>query len=66
MKGTIRGTSYFISIEKAIEYYKSQEHNKESVLQKLREGEIHIGYPPIHQGEKILLNAEEGRYFIQE
>ena len=58
------GTSYFKDLESAIKYYKDYDCNKTAVLYKIKCGEIHIGKPELKSNEVLLLNKEEGRYFI--
>jgi len=48
------GTSHFISKAKAISYFKTQECDKETVNQYLKEGLIHIGKPHLDYLIKIL------------
>lgn len=58
------GTSYFRSLPDAVKYYKPYGENTTSVKYKIKMGEIHIGRPKIKNNEHLLLNKEEGRYFI--
>ena len=64
------GTSHFESETAAVKYYTPYEDSvkdaRAAVETKLKEGEIHIGKPALKEGEKLVLNKEEGRYFIQE
>lgn len=59
------GTSYFISKSAAIRYYRVYEgkYAEQVVEQKLKNGEIHLGEPPIVRGESLRVN-DEGRYEI--
>lgn len=61
------GTSYFVSKEAAVKYYKGQDYDDAEVAveQKLKDGEIHIGKPELKDGETLKVNKEEGRYFIE-
>lgn len=68
MSKTTFGTPYFQSLQAARAYYKPYhyEDNNEAVKRKLDEGEIHIGKPPKKKDtDRIFLNTEEGRYFIE-
>lgn len=59
------GTSYFVSQEAAERYYRKQTCNaKYTVQRKLREGEIHIGEPPLQPGDRLSVIRDEGRYQI--
>lgn len=61
---TTIGTSYFVSFDAAVKYYRDyEEFPASAVATKLEEGDIHIGKPPIKPGEKLSLNSE-GRYVI--
>ena len=61
---TMMGTNHFVSIEKARDYYFSQGYDEESFQQKLNEKEIVIGKPELKEGEVLMVNPYEGRYFI--
>ena len=63
----IHGTPYFESRLDALEYYKpyGYENLREAVADKLASGEIHIGKPKAKPGERVFLNVQEGRYFIE-
>lgn len=62
------GTSYFVSRELAIRYYRPYhyEDTTRAVGAKLAGGEIHIGKPPLQPGDKLLIIDEGTRYAIQE
>ena len=67
----IYGTSHFRSIFDARNYYKGYgygdyQETRKAVQYKLDNGEIHIGKPELKEGQKLLLNAKEGRYFIED
>lgn len=62
---TRTGTAYFESIEAANRYYAPYGHGPAGVRNKFAAGEIHIGEPPLKEGERAVLNAAEGRYFIE-
>jgi hypothetical protein len=59
------GTPYFESLNSAYNYYRTQLYNAEAVREKIAAGEIHIGRPPLKKDETLVLNVEEGRYFIR-
>ncbi len=59
------GTAYFKDEQAAKAYYYYMDDPSTAYKRKLESGEIHIGKPPIQPGDKILLNQEEGRYFIE-
>ena len=59
------GTSHFISKAKAISYFKTQECDKETVNQYLKEGLIHIGKPSGLPNQDFIID-DTGRYFIKE
>jgi hypothetical protein len=60
------GTSYFKDFAAAVRYYREMGLNSHHVTRKLKEGEIHIGRPPIDysKGERSQLHPKEGRYFV--
>jgi hypothetical protein len=63
------GTDHFVSIEAAVRYYAPLEGGsklaKNVVAEKLGEGLIHLGPPKVKVGEKLLIDREEGRYYIE-
>ena len=61
---TFVGTCHFVSRAGALRYYASQEHDKASVDQKLKDGSIKIGCPKLNPGEKLVIIADEQRYAI--
>jgi len=63
-----RGTSYFFSRAAAIRYYKDYHYDDTAaaVDRKLREGEIHIGKPPLKAGERLIMLDGGKRYGIVE
>ena len=63
---TRTGTSYFKSFDAAFRYYKDYGFNYGDVQRKIQDGEIHIGKPTLKPNQKLVLNTEEGRYFIEE
>ncbi len=64
---TITGTSHFVSLARAVDYYQSQGDDRaqarETVKHKLAAGEIHIGRPKCKANETVSIN-DEGRYVI--
>ena len=72
MTTIITGTSYFKSYIDAIDYYRDYAPNLTRaelghwVDNKIKAGEIHTGKPDLKPGQRLLLNAAEGRYFIEE
>jgi len=61
---TSQGTCYFTSRQAAFKYYKKQGIPAEEVRDKIKEGAIHIGIPTTKEGERLVLNQEEGRWMI--
>jgi len=60
------GTCHFESFEAAITYYGTYEqYPYRAVRVKLAEKSIAIGPPKIKAGQKLILDPEEGRYFIE-
>lgn len=67
----ITGTHHFISKWAAECYYKKQfnlskQELRAEIERKIAYGEIKIGPPQIKNGQKLLKNKEEGRYFIKD
>lgn len=65
----ITGTSYFVTKNAAIRYYKGYGYadTVKTVERKIREGEIHIGKPPYKPGVERLVLLDGGkRYGIEE
>lgn len=62
----IWGTCFFKDVKAAERYYKGYHYKdvKKAVQRKIDSGEIDIGLPPLKENEKLILNKEEGRYFI--
>ena len=58
------GTCYFLSRNAAFRYYRSQEVCAEDVKERIDEGSINIGQPHVKDGERLVLNQEEGRWMI--
>ncbi len=65
---TSYGTSYFTSRSAAIRYYKDYGYDdvKAAVARKIREGEIHIGKPPLKAGQRLTTVDGGKRYAITE
>jgi hypothetical protein len=63
---TITGTSHFVSIDAAAEYYKDYHYTstRAAVLRKIHDGEIHIGKPATKRGEHVQLIDNGLRYAI--
>jgi hypothetical protein len=61
------GTAYFVSTELAAQYYRDYDglDGYETVRNKLDDGEIHIGKPPIKSGERIVIIDNGTRYAIE-
>lgn len=62
---TTTGTNHFSSFYKAAAYYAPYGLTSEDVFQKIQNKEIFVGKPEIKEGQKLYLNKEEGRYFIE-
>ena len=62
------GTPYFVSKAAAVRYYRpyGYDNTRAAVERKLAEGEIHIGMPPLREGQTCYLDPSEGRYIIEE
>lgn len=56
------GTSYFVSLDFAILYYRPYGYDRQGVKQKINAGEIHIGKPVLKPGETLSVIPDEGRY----
>jgi hypothetical protein len=64
------GTNHFIDETAALRYYLpyyggSYRDARFAVETKIREGEIVIGQPQVGVDEILLVNQQEGRYFIE-
>jgi hypothetical protein len=61
------GTSYFRSVVHAEFYYRSQfgEATRDVVADKLKNGEIHLGYPPLQAGDTCFLIDNGTRWAIR-
>jgi len=59
----LTGTSHFVSLEAAVEYYKPYGFDALDVGNKLAVGEIKIGQPTWGKGQT--LKVEGGRYFLK-
>ena len=69
---TTTGTSHFTNRTGAENYYQAYcpgmaRGNLEAyVWNKIKTGGIHIGPPTLKPGQKLLVNQDEQRYFIEE
>jgi hypothetical protein len=62
---TTWGTSYFRSLKAAIRYYSDYEDDpEEAVKRKIEEESIHLGEPPLHDGERLVLLDGGLRYGV--
>lgn len=61
-----RGTSYFVNRYSAIKYLSAFGFDEKNVDHRLACKEIHIGKPPFKEGESLILNEDEGRYYIDD
>lgn len=61
---TMTGTSYFVSLAKAAQYYRDYGYSMADIERKVAAGEIHIGKPPLNRGEKLLIIDDGTRYAI--
>jgi len=60
------GTLCFVSVMAAVGYYQTYGYDADDVQHKIEAGEIHIGKPSLQPGQRLILNEQEGRYFIEE
>ena len=60
------GTSYFVSFELAVSYYKAYGFSRQDVGSKRARGEIHIGEPRLRPGQRLVVIDEGTRYAIEE
>jgi hypothetical protein len=60
----LHGTSYFLSVYSACAYYRSYGYTQREVQKKIAAGEIHIGVPPVGEGEVVTLIDGGMRYAI--
>lgn len=61
----IIGTNHFNSRFSAYDYYAEYGYSRQDVDHKISSGEIHTGKPVVKEGESLILNNKEGRYFIE-
>lgn len=66
MAKTIIGTSYFPGMWAARRYYAYENATREDIERKIAEGLIHIGRPPVKEGQTIKLIDCGQRYAIVE
>jgi hypothetical protein len=62
---SIYGTSHFPTQKQAERYYRVYGFDAGDVQRKLDEGEIHLGAPPVLEGEELVLLDNQTRYGIQ-
>lgn len=60
------GTAHFEDLAAARVYYATYGFSAEEVARKLKVGEIFLGPPPLKPGQKLHLDRQEHRYFIEE
>ena len=62
------GTSYFVSLAKAVQYYRDYGESDATVQRKVANGEIHIGKPPLAAdgSERWVLIDNGTRYAIED
>ena len=58
------GTSHFISLQRAVKYYAPYGYTRQDVENKIKLNEISIGRPTTKPDEHLLINYNEGRYYI--
>lgn len=58
------GTCHFVSLQDAVRYYARQGIDAGGVKAKLAAGEIHIGPPPLKDGQRHQILLSEMRYHI--
>jgi hypothetical protein len=68
MNPTTYGTSHFTSRSAAVRYYKGYGYDdvKAAVAAKIKDGEIHIGKPPLKAGQRLTTVDGGKRYAITE
>jgi hypothetical protein len=64
--GTRYGTSHFADRQAARAYYRRMNYSSRDTDWLIEAGTIHLGPPPLKPGERLELNRDEGRYFIEE
>lgn len=60
----IVGTSHFVSLKAAVDYYRPYGENRASVLRKLKDREIHIHRPRLRPNERLVMLDGGKRYGI--
>lgn len=63
---TTYGTSYFISFETAVAYYRDYGDTRAQVMRKIHNGSIHIGKPVLKSGHRLSVIDDGARYAITE
>ena len=66
MSKTRWGTGYFTSKEAAVSYFSMQNIDQQGVEDKLRRGEIRVGYPPLKAGQRAVVIDDGKRFAIEE
>lgn len=64
MSVTQIGTSHFPTFNAACEYYRTYGESSRDVMRKAASGEIHIGPPELHNGDRLILIDNHLRYAI--
>jgi alkylhydroperoxidase family enzyme len=60
------GTSHFVSLRKAVAYYRDYGFDAAGVQQKIDAGEIHIGPPSLTEGQRLEVIDHGARYAIND
>lgn len=60
------GTNHFVHNRAAVRYYKPQGYTRNEVLRMITAKEIEIGPPEVKNMDRLIIDHEEGRYFIEE
>lgn len=60
------GTSYFVSMNAAIQYYAYEHATEKDIYRKIGEGLIHIGRPETKPGQRLVLIDDNCRWAIEE
>ena len=59
------GTAHFVDWQAAVRYYAPYGYDRAAVRRKIEEGEIHLGRPPLKEGERLTIIDEGTRYAIE-
>lgn len=60
------GTSYFVSKAAAVRYYAYEGATEATIERKLAEGLIHIGKPPLQNGQRLTVIDDGTRYAVED